>query len=513
MNSIRIRLALALFTGILALFALSGVAFYRYMRREVMGQFDEGLNAKARAMASLVERGPDAGYEFDFSHQIMREFARDDKPEYFEILDHAGGVIKRSQSLAGKDLFNPDKLDEARRKTSLSFWNSALPDGRSGRCVRVKFHPRREESDEPADAISAENESVDRSQTLHLILGRDLAPVERALRGLLTGLIGAGTIFSFGAALIVLLAVKRGFRPLTALAAQTGGIDAESLGRRFQTRELPLELRPIARALNALLGRLENSFERERRFTGNVAHELRTPIAELRSMAEVGMKWPDDREATVQSFRDAAEIAAQMENIVSALLDLARVQENRQALSPEEIELGPLIDHLWGVYAGKAREKHLTVKTEIAGARLRTDRTLLTRMLDNLFSNAIEYTPAGGEIEFRLAGDKEHLEFSLANTTAALDATDMEHIFEPFWRKDAARSDRSRSGIGLALVAACAQRLGFELRAELPASGRFRMVLRLSGEEETTPPKLQQSPGGAPEASARLPILAQGTDC
>ena len=106
---------------------------------------------------------------------------------------------------------------------------------------------------------------------------------------------------------------------------------------------------------------------------------------------------------------------------------------------------------------------------------------MLRAIVDNLMSNAVDYTPRGGSITSRLdnTGDGNGIELSITNTNDSLTISDLPHLFEPFWRKDAARSDGTHSGLGLALVALYAKLLGARLETDLTTSGAFRVALGL----------------------------------
>src|ERR1700683_4484395 len=135
-----------------------------------------------------------------------------------------------------------------------------------------------------------------------------------------------------------MLAVRRGLRPLRQLGTEADGIDAGSLDHRFSREELPRELVPIAQQFNSLLERIDEAFVRERRFTSDAAHELRTPIAELRRLAEVALKWPDRSEAE-RNYRDVWEVAEHMESLVATLLAIARCRAGTAAVSLQPVDL------------------------------------------------------------------------------------------------------------------------------------------------------------------------------
>ena len=308
------------------------------------------------------------------------------------------------------------------------------------------------------------------------------ADLNRTLRILMSGLVLTGVIVLTGGAILAGWVVQRGLSPLNVLAEQAAAIDAGDLAHRFPVEGLPSELRPISARLNGLLGRLEASFQREQRFTSDVAHELRTPIAELRSLAEVGLLSAPSihrKEELSQYFRDALDIAEQMQRLVTALLALARCESGLQVVNLERIEISGLVRDAWAPFNEQARSRELAADLILPPeAHVETDRTLLTAILANLFSNAVAYTPRLGRIHLEVASEDSFLALTLVNDCLELDPQDMEHLSEPFWRKERARSSSAHSGVGLTLVGAFARLLGVSVSYELPARESFRVTLR-----------------------------------
>ena len=153
-----------------------------------------------------------------------------------------------------------------------------------------------------------------------LVVASDRDDLDEALAALALALLGCGAALLAVTIVIVPRLLRRELAPLNELAERAAHVNADSLATRFPSDGLPGELAPISGRLNDLLARLEQAFERERQFGADLAHELRTPIAELRSLAEVALKWPDAREATTD--RETLAIALQMEGIVTRLLAL-----------------------------------------------------------------------------------------------------------------------------------------------------------------------------------------------
>jgi two-component system sensor histidine kinase QseC len=274
--------------------------------------------------------------------------------------------------------------------------------------------------------------------------------------------------------------VARELRPVEQVAAQAILIGPETLDLRFDVASLPAELKPICLRLNDLLGRLDQAFRRERRINADIAHELRTPIAELRSLTEVASLWPGDERQMSVYLRDAHDVAVRMESIVEQLLALARSHAGRILPKPEEFDLNDLIGDLIEHFrcAAETRNVELDYASE-PGLMIRTDRMILSQVVNNLIANAIEYSPASGRVECRIFRGRDAFELTISNINTSLTEDDLPKLFEPFWRKDGSRTDGAHSGLGLALVRELARQLGFVVSASLPAPDRIEMTLKM----------------------------------
>ncbi len=142
------------------------------------------------------------------------------------------------------------------------------------------------------------------------------------------------------------VAIRKGLRPLDRLAEEVSKVGSSSLSHRFSTEATPTELRPIIVRLNELLERLQSAFHRERRFTSNVAHELRTSIATLKVLAEVGIQEASQQsrgDGSLVFYHDTLAVAGQMEHLVVNLLGLVRYASGLQEVAISSIDLGNLI--------------------------------------------------------------------------------------------------------------------------------------------------------------------------
>jgi two-component system sensor histidine kinase QseC len=429
----------------------------------MMTHFDEALETKAHAFAEMIEQEPE-GIIIEMRKEFLPEYSRQYNAEYYQVWTQSGDVISRSPSLRNMDL--PKRTGELK---SPVFWNLILPDGRPGRAIGVSFFP----------FLDDENQSViKRRQKVQVVLARNRIEISSMLRVLLLGTAVFITIIVIGILTMVPRVIKSGLSPLKRLAYHTTTIDSKSLGSRYDTDDLPYELRPIAKRLNELLERIESAFVREKRLTADIAHELKTPIAELRSLAEVALKWPDDYEFTNNALREASDISVQMDRTVSVLLALGRCESGKQNISPASVDVKSLLTEVLSPWEKMANDRDIRINCNFPDiAEVVTDPILFTSVLTNICSNAVEHCPEGGHVECTLKNSLHNLRFSITNSNVSLAAEDIPHIFDYLWRKDSARSDSSHSGLGLTLVNAFAGILDIEIKAELLQSGDFSMTL------------------------------------
>ncbi len=462
MISIRRQLTREILGAVLILLGGGLWALYFAARDAATDQFDRAMRAKAFAITTLTVPTSD-GVRVEFTDHFMRGFD-DHKPrDYFQVWNSDGDEIARSESLTkGKNL--PRRTGKIERPAE---WDIELPNGRPGRALGFAFKPKSAGSDGRAS-----------SRDVQLVVASDREELDETLWQLL-GFASGFSVLLIGVTLWVIPRVlRRGLKPLAHLAEQANHIDADSLAIRFALVELPAELQPIAQRLNDLLGRLEQSFDRERRFSADLAHELRTPLAELRSMAECALKWPDTRDPELD--QDTLAIAQQMERIVTHILALARREQGQLALKPERIPLVSLVESIWGTFAARASERELNVSVSLAASDGFADPALLRSVITNLCENAVEYTPTGGDICVTVRQeDIGRAVVSIANTTNDLGGDDLPKLFDRFWRKEASRSGGLHLGLGLSLARAFAKAMNWTLTAAFDGQGR--LVFTLTG--------------------------------
>jgi signal transduction histidine kinase len=265
----------------------------------------------------------------------------------------------------------------------------------------------------------------------------------------------------------------RAVRPLGLMVTEVEAItDGRSLHRRLAIGEPDAderadELARLGGTLNAMIGRLETSFAALRRFTADASHELKTPLTVLRATVERAMAAPPHTGELYVALEEALQETTRMAALVDSLLTLARFDEGRFDLYREPVALLPLVREVAETAHILGEAADLTIRVDApAPVTVQGDATRLRQLFLNLVTNAIKYTPAGGEVELALragardAGGDGAVTFSVRDTGIGIAAADLPYIFDRFWRADRARSRRaSAPGGGEGLV----ERGGFGL--------------------------------------------------
>jgi two-component system sensor histidine kinase QseC len=311
-----------------------------------------------------------------------------------------------------------------------------------------------------------------------LLVARERQQLDGAVHHLeLTGA-GLGVGLMLALAGLMQLALRVGLRSLDRLTGQVRALDVTSLDARVDVKKPPREIAVVVEQVNALLARLEAGFKRERRLSSDIAHELKTPIAELRNLSEVGVRWPEDQASVRQFFEDAGAIAQQMERIVVHLLALARDDEGREHVWTTPVWVAEIVDAAWKPLTRDAGAKRLEFRQQISRAlRFDTDPEKFALVVSNLLSNAVAYSPPGSAVVCTSEETSARASVGFSNRAENLEPQDLAVMFDRFWRKDEARAGGHSVGLGLALVRALADLLGIEVETRLLPDRTFRITL------------------------------------
>lgn len=452
MKSIRTELAAKMGGAVLLMLLVGGGGLYLSLRGALVKQFDDVLVAKAGAvvLASEIDEGE---LEIDFDVLSFAGFGIGARGDYFEVFEEGGESVARSPSLGTESLRVPPVFD---RKEE-GFANLSLPEDVTGRSFWTTYEPLIDD-EENADVVAPK---------LKILVASADSTLRRTLRTAALFIVVFGCCGFFLILSISGSVVRSGLRSLDKMSGEVERIDVSRLARRVPVHGIPLELRGMAAKVNELLARLEESFGREKRFSSNAAHELRTPLAELRTMTELGTRWPD--EFTEEHGKEMLEVISELESLLGTLSLLARA-ESEAVPNREPLDLATFVNEQLDRVRPRVEERKLEIDHEVGTGAFQTDPVLFRAIFQNLLDNAVDYSPKGSEIRLVVSPAALVVE----NDAPSLEPEDLEHLFSRFWRKSKSRSDKGHSGLGLSVVRGGVEHLGGECRAKL-IDGRLRI--------------------------------------
>jgi len=462
-SSLQIRLIVGVEIAVLLLLAVFSVGIYTIIRSVLFRQFDASLVSIAQVLAASVELDGD-NIELEFEVQQMPEFQDRNRPTYYQLWNTDGTIVARSPLLDSKYLPRlTGSLGKPVFKTIKGIG------GRIERAAGFSFVPRLADSDNKATE----------KQMLTLVVARDSTSMFSQLKLLRWVLFSASAAIILLSVLVSALTVRQGLRPLTAIAGEIAHIKENDLATRIGTEGVPSELLPIKDRLNDLLSRFEDAFKRERRFTADVAHELRTPLAGIRSTLEVTLTRIRDVNEYQASLSDCLTISKNMQRMVDNLLTLARLDAQQITFRRVRIELAELVSSCWLSFSDRALEREIIFENSVPlKMTYESDPDNLSMVMSNLLDNAVEYADKGGCIWLTARQSNDSIEITVRNTGCKLTSEEASQVFDCFWRSDASRANTGdHFGLGLGLVQRIVRALGGFVSAELQNGGIFNVRL------------------------------------
>ena len=241
-------------------------------------------------------------------------------------------------------------------------------------------------------------------------------------------------------------------RPITQMSATAELLSEKDLSKRLDPNQIDSELAGLAEVLNRLFSRLDASFSRQRQFTADASHELRTPLTVIRSASELALsksRSPEEYQETIEVSLKAAE---RMTNLVNGLLALARLDSSNADFHLQQINLSDLVGESVSLLGAIASEKQISLVADLHSVQIFGNPESLSRMIDNLITNAILYNKPGGKVFITLSRSDKKAVLEIKDTGLGIPEEHLPFIFERFYRVDKARSRLSGgSGLGLAI--------------------------------------------------------------
>jgi len=249
---------------------------------------------------------------------------------------------------------------------------------------------------------------------------------------------------------IAIAVTKRGLRPLAEMTHSFERVGPAHLSERVPPARWPRELRPLAVAFDEMLDRLEDSFTRLSQFSADLAHELRTPIANILGEAQVSLT----RDRSPGEYREVIESTVaeceRLSGIVDSLLFLARAEAADRQIEPTLFDGRAAVEKIAAYYQTIAEDRHVAITCTGEG-EIYADPVLFGRAVSNLVDNALRFTPDGGTIRISIAVRAAYAEVSVGDTGCGIATEHLPRVFDRFYRADSSRSAHG-AGLGLALV-------------------------------------------------------------
>jgi two-component system heavy metal sensor histidine kinase CusS len=421
-------------SGLLTVF-LATAALYTVLVKELDRSTDLFLADKVNVLRAMLRERPN---DEDALHEEieLESAARRYEQFYIRLLDNRGNLLMATPGMAEQlDLPNFIALVQRRSDRALALAGTR---GHSFRAISAAVPVG-----SPPYQTDTVQIAVDVSQKEQL-----LATYRRWFAAIFFGTL---VVFPFVGYHIA----RRGIRPVEEMADTARHISSTNLGERMPAEGYPVELASLAVTFNNMLDRIEESFERISRFSADIAHDLRTPVNNIRGEAEVALA----RARTVEEYRDTLgsclEEAVRLSDLIGDLLFLARAESPLKHLRLAPVDVGELLGSIREYYEASAAEGGIALTASVGPAPVvaTLDRQLMQRAVGNLVANAMAHTPPGGAVALAAKADAAAIRIEISDTGVGIPPEALPRVFDRFYRVDTSRSQSSGgTGLGLAIV-------------------------------------------------------------
>lgn len=437
--SLRARLLLLLLSATLLLWSVAGVLSFFEAHHEIEELFDAQLASSARILLAQAGHAPGeikVGSATEF-HKYERKIA-------FQIWDEHGRQLLRSanappQATAGERRGFHDVWAGSHKWRVFSHWDEE-------RRLWVQVAESYEVRDELTEAIAAQ---------------------------LFYPLVFALPLLAF----LVWLGVGKGLAPLQRVAAEVSRRAPQHLSQ-LKADGVPSEIRPLVAALNALLVRLGLALENERRFTADAAHELRTPLAGVKTQAQVALRATDDGQRR-HALRQVVAGTDHATRLVEQLLTLARLDPGAKSAQFRPLALRALLVECVMAQAPQALEKSIELSVADGDGKISGDPTMLAVLMRNLVDNAIRYTPPGGWVKTGVNATPDGIVLEVRDSGPGVAEEEREQVLRRFYR--VLGSGAEGSGLGLSIAQRVAELHGGTLELGESEAGGLAVRVHFAG--------------------------------
>lgn len=455
---IRIRLSLWYFAMFASAALFLSMTSWWMLHRGVDATEYHGLQERVDDVRMLLDHaGPNRGLD-DLHQEFAAIYTLKDDGKWLQVRDQDGHWIYRSQRMTDENppLPPPDSLPK------------------SG--IIAEFHQGKHLVRTLASPVTAQDRRY--SVQTGVALDKSIALLAAFRTGLLLLTPAVILLAGLGGHFMS----RKMLQPVAALAAEARRINDRNLDSRLPVPQADDEISDLSRTLNQMLERIDKAFVSVRAFTGNASHELRTPIALLRTEIEVALYCPREESEYRDTLRRLLEETVRMTNLIEQLLSLARADGGAEMMNLTPVNTGKLFQRTEKIWKSAIARAMLDFHVEVPGQSLfmLADPAGIERLLSILLENAVKYTPPGGAVVLSAVPAGSSVVLSVRDTGVGISEEDKPRIFDRFYRAaETSDSGLRGSGLGLALAKWIAERHGAQLtvQSELGRGSCFSLSL------------------------------------
>jgi two-component system OmpR family sensor kinase len=463
---IRIRLAVVFAAGTAAVFIVASIVFVHLLADGLRSSLDSGIQARADLIAQSLPTASAGSVGLSPNLAV-----RGQGDGIAQILDAAGRIVASSSGAGSDALLSQARLQQARRTPVwvTTTFSDVGPTSLGGEHTRILATP-----------------VLHAGQTWIVVVGSSLEASDQATTRVRNAAVIAGPPAVLLAALAAWFLASAALRPVERMRRQAAEISEHDTNTSIEVPATRDEIAALAQTMNGLLGRLQAALARERGFVADAGHELRTPLAILRTELELASRPGRTLHELTQAVAAAADETDRLARLAEDLLSLARTDEGPAQLQRGPTDVGHLLNET--VNRAKLRADQLGVSLELEvepGLIVDVDGDRISRAVANLVDNALQHAPRASAIRVSAAAPAAELIIEVADAGPGFAPSLLPHAFERFRRSDAARArGDGGAGLGLAIVRSIVVAHGGRATASNPPTGgaMVRLELPLSAE-------------------------------
>ena len=459
--SFKTRLWLGQVVVLAALLALAAFGADWALRRVVLGEIiDDAILSLASTEAAALQGDP----AHPRVHEIAAgagppSFARLDK--FVQITDLDGGVVAQSGTLGTARLPTPPPLLARLREGETVFWTVT------------------DFGEEPVRMVSLPVRVGERRYAVQVAMSLDDAhAVLRVGRWLFLSM---SVVILAAIGLSGALLARRALRPIDRMVTRARHIGEGNLTERLPHPGTRDEIGRLVETLNEMLGRLERSFEIQRRFTADASHELRSPLSRLRAELEVTLRRPRPLSEYEETLRSCLGEVQRVQGLTEELLELARIDARQEAEAARPVPVSEIVEAAVSAVTSEAERRGILVLVEDGPEMLVNAAPVAAKVaLANIVDNAVKFSPSGGEVRLAIGAGNGEAVITVSDSGPGVSPDDVPRLFQRFYRGKASRaSDVPGVGLGLAISRALIERQGGRISVETAGEKGATFIVHL----------------------------------